>query len=63
MNKLFALCQGRHTFFAGAFSVVGTAMAWYHKLDSTYVTFVTVMMGFILGHSAKEDYFKERDGK
>lgn len=55
--RCFKALQGRHTFFAAAFATFGSILAWYHRLDSTYVSFVTVMMGFILGHSVKEDYF------
>lgn len=60
MNKLFALIQGRHTFFAAIFSITGSVFQWFHKLDATYVSFVTVMMGFVLGHSVKEDYFDSK---
>ena len=52
---------GRHTASVFFFSIVGTAFQYYHRLDSTYITFVTVMMGFVLGHSAKEDYFAQKN--
>lgn len=60
-NKLTQFCQGRHTTFAILFSIVGSVFQWFHKLDATYVSFVTVMMGYILGHSVKEDYFAVKD--
>lgn len=53
--------QGRHTAAVCFFSMVGTALQVFHRLDSTYITFVTVMMGFVLGHSVKEDYFAKKD--
>lgn len=53
--------QGRHTAAVCFFSIVGTVLQFVHRLDSTYITFVTVMMGFVLGHSIKEDYFSKNN--
>lgn len=52
--------HGRHTLFAFAFFVVGTAFHYFHRLDQIYIEFMTVLMGFVLGHSIKEDYFTDR---
>lgn len=55
--------QGRHTAAVCFFSIVGTVFHIYHLLDSTYISFVGMMMGFVLGHSIKEDYFAKDDQK
>jgi hypothetical protein len=49
--------QGRTTAFLGGFFVMGHLMHFLHRLDGTYITFMTTLMGFVLGHSIKEDYF------
>jgi len=59
MGSVFRSFQGRHTTAVAFFSIVGTIFHWFHRLDSTYITFITVMMGFVLGHSIKEDYFQK----
>ena len=51
---------GRTTAFLGAFFVWGHVLQWYHRLDASYVTFVTVMMGYVLGRSYKEDLHKQK---
>lgn len=55
MNKIFAFLQGRHTAFATAFFIMGNALQWCHRLDATWIAFMTALMGFVLGHSYKED--------
>ena len=59
--KATAYLQGRHTFFAAAFFVVGNVMHWFHRLDGTYITFMGTLMGFVLGHSVKEDMLNRPD--
>ena len=34
-----------------------------HRLDGTYIAFMGALMGFVLGHSVKEDYFSSGDKK
>lgn len=61
VQKIFAFCQGRHTFFALFFTFAGTALAAFHRLDMPYVALITAVQGFVFVHSAKEDYFDHRD--
>lgn len=53
--KLFQWLSGRTTTFCVLFFVGGNVLHWFHRLDSTYITFMTVLMGFVIGHSIKED--------
>lgn len=46
----------------GIFSAVGTVFHWFHRLDSTYITFVGVMMGYVTAKSIQDDV-KEVKGK
>jgi hypothetical protein len=54
-TSLFTWLAGRTTTFLAFFTLMGTAMHWAHRLDGTYIGFMTVTMGFVLGHSIKED--------
>lgn len=55
MNKLFHWAQGRTTFFCLAFFVTGTGLHLAHRLDATYISFMGVLLGAVIGHSIKED--------
>ena len=57
-QKLLTAGQGRTTTFLIAYFVVGLVLQCVHKLDATFITFMTVHMGYVIGHSIKEDYFK-----
>jgi hypothetical protein len=59
MNKVFAAFQGRHTAAISAFFVMGNIFHYLHRLDGTYISFMTIMMGYVLGHSIKDDYFSQ----
>lgn len=60
-NKFLAACHGRSTAFFAAFFVSGNIFHHFHRLDSTYITFMTALLGFVVGHSAKEDYFAQKN--
>lgn len=47
--------QGRTTTFVVFFALIGTIFQWLHRLDMTYIAFMTALMGFVVGHSYKED--------
>jgi hypothetical protein len=61
LSKIFIACQGRHTTFTVFFATVGTILHWFHRLDTTYITFMGTLMTFVLGHSAKESYFEDKN--
>jgi hypothetical protein len=65
LKRLFDYCQGRHTFFTIAFFISGNAMHWFHRLDGTYIGYMTALMTFIFGHAVQENMFakKEEAGK
>ena len=52
--------QGRTTGWLISFFIAGNAFHVLHRLDATYITFMTTFMGFVLGHSIKEDYFDKK---
>lgn len=56
-SKLVTWCQGRHTLFAIFFTVMGTLMAWFHRLDPSYVALIGAIQAFVFAHSYKEDHF------
>lgn len=62
-GKLIDMARGRTTLFAAAFFVTGNVLHWFHRLDGTYITFMGTLLGFILGHSVKEDLTKPDDPK
>jgi len=62
LKKIFAACQGRHTCFTVAFFVSGNVLHWFHKLDGTYIGYMTALMAFVTGHAIQENAFK-KDGE
>lgn len=55
-SKFFKWCSGRHTGFAVYFALMGTTLAWFHRLDLNYVALIGAIQSLVLGHSIKEDY-------
>lgn len=58
LSKLFRWLQGRHTGFAIYFTLMGTTLSWFHKLDINFIMLIGAIQSFVLAHSAKEDYFE-----
>jgi hypothetical protein len=59
VGKLIEVAQGKTTAWLAAFFVIGNVLAYVDKLSSTYVAFMAMFMSIVLGHSIKEDYFKQ----
>jgi sorbitol-specific phosphotransferase system component IIBC len=55
LGKIFQWLQGRTTAFCVMFFVSGNALQLLHKLDLTYVAFMTALLSAVIGHSIKED--------
>ena len=55
MNKIFDALAGRTTSFCLLFFVSGNVLHLLHRLDPTYLTYMGLLMGFVIGHSVKED--------
>jgi hypothetical protein len=63
ISPIFNMFQGRCTFFAIAFSVVGI-VGWLKGRDLTsYALFVTAIQGLLVLHSWKEDIAEQNDIK
>ena len=58
IQKIFCKLSGRTTAFCLLFFVSGNVLQWLHRLDATYVTFMIALLGAVIGHSVKEDWFK-----
>lgn len=58
LQKVFTALSGRTTAFSGAFFVAGNVLHFFHRLDATYISYMGVLMGFVIGHSIKEDLTK-----
>lgn len=56
VNPVFKYLQGRTTTMIWFFSIVGTGLQVFHKLDYTYVGFVGLILTVAMGHSIKEDW-------
>ena len=56
-QKIIGALSGRTTALCIAFFVSGNVLHALHRLDGTYIAFMGALMGFVLGHSVKEDYF------
>lgn len=57
MQKLFDGLQGRTTAFIAGFFTMGNILQWFHRLDGMYITFMSMLMGFVLGHSVQENHY------
>jgi hypothetical protein len=60
-SKLIKWATGRHTLFAIYFTISGTVLQIYHKLDGNFIALIAAIQAFILGHSVKEDYFSSKN--
>jgi hypothetical protein len=60
---IFNLFQGRCTFFAIVFSIVGIVLAFRGKLDANYAMFITAIQGLLVLHSWKEDIAEQRESE
>jgi hypothetical protein len=59
-SAFFGIFQGRCTFFATCFTIVGI-YGWLHGRDLTsYALFVTSIQGLLVLHSWKEDVMEQR---
>jgi hypothetical protein len=56
-NKVINWLKGRSTMFAIYFTIMGTVMAWFGKLDPNFIMLIGAVQGLVIAHSAKEDYF------
>lgn len=61
-SNIIDMFRGKHATAVAFFASAGTAFQYFHKLDATYISFVTLMMSFVLGHSIKDDYFNRDQG-
>jgi len=57
IRKFFAQLSGRTTAFCIGFFVSGNLLQWVHRLDATYIAFMGTLLGAVIGHSVKEDFF------
>lgn len=58
--SFFHFFQGRCTFFAIAFAIVGI-IGWFKHLDlGPYSVFVGTIQALLVAHSYKEDHFEDK---
>ena len=61
-KKMIGWCQGRHTLFALYFTLAGTALQIFHKLDGNFIALIAAVQAFVFAHSAQENYFEKKNG-
>lgn len=54
-DGLVSTLQGKTTAFLVAFFITGNALQFMKRLDATYITFFSLFMSIVLGHSIKTD--------
>ena len=59
-SKIVTWTKGRSTAFAVFFAGFGSILAWFHRLDGSYVGLVTALQAYVVIHSTKEDYFNSK---
>jgi hypothetical protein len=60
-EKLTKFFQGRHTMFLVACMLIGSGMAWFHKLDGNLVALLLGLQGMVLAHSTQENIFHKEN--
>lgn len=43
--------------FAIYFTIMGTILEWFNKLDPNFIMLIGAIQALVIGHSIKEDYF------
>lgn len=54
-KRAFEASQGRHNFLVLSFFVSGNILHWFHRLDGTYIGYMSTLMGFLLGRTVSQD--------
>jgi len=54
-DSMVTILQGKTTAFLICFFITGNILQWEKRLDATYLTFFGLFMGYVLGHSIKDD--------
>lgn len=62
LQKYFKWAQGRHTGFALFFTLVGSVLQWFHRLDGNYISLIGAIQAFVCAHSIQENYFASKKG-
>ena len=65
-KRLMVWANGRHTLFAIYFTITGTMLQCFHRLDGNFIALITAVQAFVFAHSAQENYFnkdKKDEGK
>jgi hypothetical protein len=61
-SKVVRWAQGRHTLFAIYFTLAGTVLQCFHRLDGNFIALITAVQGFVFFHSMQENKFKISNG-
>jgi len=61
-QKLLQWLKDKHVTFAIFFTIYGSVLEWFHRLDLNYIALITAVQGFLFAHSAKDDYFANKNG-
>lgn len=60
LAPVYNFIGGRHTTFALFFAITAFVLALKGKLTMDYSAVITALQAFVLVHSAKEDYFNNK---
>jgi hypothetical protein len=61
-QKVLSITHGRTTAFFISFFISGHVMAWFGKLNPSYVAFMASLGTLVVGHSFKEDWAEKVNG-
>jgi hypothetical protein len=61
-SRIVRWAQGRHTLFAIYFTLAGTVLQCFHRLDGNFIALITAVQGFVFFHSMQENKFKIQNG-
>ena len=61
LKKMFNWLQGRSTGFFLGFFAIGNVLHLLHRLDNTYIAWMSALLTFIVGHSIKESLVDDKN--
>lgn len=51
MDRILSNIKDYHLPIVVLVLLIGTVLQWFHRLDSTFITFATAILGAVMGHA------------
>lgn len=61
-SRIVLWAKGRHTLFALYFTLAGTVLQVFHRLDGNFIALIAAVQTFVFAHSVQENHFDKDKG-